>query len=118
MRRPLILAVLAALLAPAAEAAQSTNPFTPGVPLSPSQVPTTTAPTIITTSGTSSGGSGLSGTNAIAIAIGAMVVLTGISFFIWRDARRRAPVRHRAAAATAGSRGSKAKTKPRKLRPA
>jgi hypothetical protein len=50
------------------------------------------------------------------------VVLTGIAFFIWRDARRRAPVRG-TADATAGmpggpSRGSKAPPKPRKLSPA
>jgi hypothetical protein len=48
-----------------------------------------------------------------------VIVLSGISFFIWRDARRRAPVR-RAATAGAGidgrSRtGSKARQKPRKL---
>jgi hypothetical protein len=48
-------------------------------------------------------------------------VLTGISLFIWRDARRRAPVRHRAAgeAANAGSRAAaKQRAKPRKLSPA
>ena len=70
---------------------------------------------------TSSSDSGLNGTSAIAIAIGALVVLGGISFFIWRDARKRAPVR-RAAAAIAGDgrarAGSKARPKPRKLSPA
>jgi hypothetical protein len=47
-------------------------------------------------------------------------VLTGISLFIWRDARRRAPVRHRAAeAADASSRAAaKQRAKPRKLSPA
>jgi hypothetical protein len=68
-----------------------------------------------------SGSSTLSGTNAILIAIGAIVLIAANSFFIWYDARRRAPVRHRAAAATAGGAGkpgSKAKAKPRKLSPA
>ena len=83
--------------------------------------PTTTAPPVapLTTSATSGGGSGLSGSSAIIIAIGALVVLGGISLFIWRDARRRAPVKHRAdAAALAGDgrrKGSKQRAKPRKL---
>jgi hypothetical protein len=63
------------------------------------------------------GGGGLSGTSAIAIAIGAFAVLGGISYFIWRDARRRAPVAVRSAAN--GDRqtrpGSKAPPKARKL---
>jgi hypothetical protein len=73
---------------------------------------------VATTSTT--GSSGLSGSAAIGIAIGAFLVLGGISVFIWRDARRRAPVRHGAAAATAGagSRATKPKPKPRKLSPA
>ena len=77
--------------------------------------PTTTAtPTVSNTSTT--GDSGLNGTGAIAIAIGALVVLGGISFFIWRDARKRAPVRATAAIAGDATRaGSKAKPKPRKL---
>jgi hypothetical protein len=57
----------------------------------------------------------------IAIAIGAIALLAGISYFIWRDARRRAPVRHHAAHATAGAgarSGSKRPMKPRKLSPA
>jgi peptidoglycan/LPS O-acetylase OafA/YrhL len=99
----------------------TTNPFSPGVPISPATVPnTTTTPTVVQTSSSSSGGgSGLSGTNAIEIALVAVVVLSGIAFFIWRDARRRAPVRN-TADATAGmpgsaSRGSKAPPKSRKL---
>jgi hypothetical protein len=99
----------------------TTNPFSPGVPISPATVPstTTTTPTVVQTTGTSNGGSGLSGTNAIEIALVAVVVLTGIALFIWRDARRRAPVRS-TADATAGmpgsaSRGSKAPPKSRKL---
>ena len=64
------------------------------------------------------GSSGLSGDAAIGIAIGAIALLTGISFFIWRDARRRAPLKHHAAHADAGvgaRSGSKAPPKPRKL---
>jgi hypothetical protein len=50
-----------------------------------------------------------------------LVLLAGISFFIWRDARRRAPVRPGMAHAVAGDgarSGSKARPKPRKLSPA
>ncbi|HJS92883.1 MAG TPA: hypothetical protein VJ741_01370 [Solirubrobacteraceae bacterium] len=84
-------------------------------------IPTTTtaAPTV---SGTTSAGSGsgFSGNSAIIIAIGALIVLGGISFYIWRDARRRAPVRaHAGGPIDEGRRaGSKARPKPRKLSPA
>jgi hypothetical protein len=112
----------AALTLPASALAQTTNPLSPLTP-SPTPAPTTTGtPTVITSAQTqTSGSSTFSGTNAIVIAIGALVVIGGISFFIWYDARRRAPVRHRAAAATAGDggrAGSKPKTKSRKLSPA
>jgi hypothetical protein len=63
----------------------------------------------------------LGGGGIAAISIGAIVLLAGISFFIWRDARRRAPVRQRAAHAVAGEggrSGSKSRAKPRKLSPA
>src|SRR5205085_6750906 len=114
-----------ALLFPAVADAQggSTNPFSPGLPPTPATTPTapqSTTPVITNpTSTTSSGGGGLSGSGAAAIAIGAIIVLGGIAFFIWRDARRRAPLRRRAAAATAGASdrshpGSKARPKPRK----
>jgi hypothetical protein len=98
----------------------STSPFSPGVPLSPAATPTATAPAVAQTpTGTSTGSGGLSGTNAILIAIGAVIVLTGIAYYIWRDARRHAPVRHAAAVETAGGRsGSKRPVKPRKLSPA
>ncbi|MGI8863189.1 MAG: hypothetical protein ACR2JH_02120, partial [Solirubrobacteraceae bacterium] len=82
------------------------SPFSPGVPPPTGQIPpTSTAPVIAPPVTTPSTGSGLSGSSAIAIGVGAIIVLTGISLFIWRDARRRAPVRHRAAgeAAHAGS---------------
>ncbi len=38
----------------------------------------------------------------MAIGIGAILVLGGISLFIWRDARKRAPVRQRPVTAAAG----------------
>lgn len=80
----------------------------------------------MTTTGTSTtGGSGLSGSDALVIVGFAGLLLLGVSFFIWRDARRRAPVRARAAAAGAGGdmnggrgTGSKQRGKPRKLSPA
>jgi hypothetical protein len=121
--------VLAALigvalaLPPAASAQNSgTNPLSPGFPQPTVSVPTTTtvAPTVQTTT-TAGSGSGFSGSSALIIAIGAVVVLGGISFFIWRDARRRAPTRTSAWAPglEEGRRqGSKARPKPRKLSPA
>jgi hypothetical protein len=120
----LAVVVVAALAWPAASLAQTpgTNPLGPGFPQQTATTPpTTTAPTISTstTAGTSSG---LTGSSAVLIAIAAIVVLGGISFFIWRDARRRAPVRHRAAAVgplgEGRKAGSKQKAKPRKLSPA
>ena len=118
----LLLLVGTALVWPAAATAQTTNPLLPGFPQPTVSVPTTTTatPTANTTT-TAGGGSAFSGNSAIIIAIGAIVVLGGISFFIWRDARKRAPVRHRAAAADAGAgsrQGSKQRAKPRKLSPA
>jgi hypothetical protein len=108
-------------LFPAAPAlAAGTNPLSPGFPQQSVPVPTTTtaAPTITTTA-TAGSGSGFSGTSAIFIAVGAIVVLGGISFYIWRDARRRAPVRAHAATIDEGRRsGSKQRAKPRKLSPA
>ena len=109
----------AALALPSAAGAQSSNPLTPGFPQPSVSTPTTTTavPTIQTTA-TAGGGSGFSGSSAIIIAIGAIVVLGGISFFIWRDARRRAPKGHRTLApidAEGKRAGSKARPKPRKL---
>ena len=138
VRRTLLLgAVTAALALPSAALAASTpstrprsdhqpgesaNPFTPGVPQSPAPAPTTTATApIVNPTTTTSGRQRPGGGAAVVIAIGALVLLAGISFFIWRDARRRAPVRHRAAEATAGAgtrAGSKSRTKQRKLSPA
>jgi hypothetical protein len=105
--------------------AQPTNPLSPGLPQQSSSIPTTTtAPAITPTQTTSTaGGGGLSGGSALVIAIGAVVILAGISFYIWRDARRRAPTRARSAAVSAGDvpggrAGSKSRAKPRKLSPA
>jgi hypothetical protein len=121
-RAVLIVALGAALVLPATALAQGTNPLSPGFPQpSVSVTSTTTAPPTITTTATAGGGSGFSGSSAIIIAIGALVVLGGISLYIWRDARRRAPVRHHAAAGTVdeGRRsGAKQRAKPRKLSPA
>jgi hypothetical protein len=49
-----------------------------------------------------------------------LIVLGGISFYIWRDARRRAPggAHARGALHEGGGAGSKARPKPRKLSPA
>jgi len=116
--------VSAALMWPAAALAQSTatSPFTPGFPTpSVSTETTTTAVPTVSTSATAGGGSAFNGNSAIIIAIGAAIVLGGIAAFIWRDARKHAPVRHRTAAAEAGAggrQGSKQRTKPRKLSPA
>jgi small neutral amino acid transporter SnatA (MarC family) len=106
---------------PTISAPSATNPFSPGVPQTPAQVPTTTAPTVVQTTATTSGSStGLSGSSGLIIVVVAVLLLCAISYFIWRDARRRAPVRHRAVEATAGGNrsGSKAKAKARKLSPA
>ena len=96
--------------------AGSASPLTPLEPATP-QVPTTTTPTV---SNTSTSGGGFTGTDAVLVGVGALVVLGGISFFIWYDARRRAPVRQRPATATAGGPGggSRPRPKPRKLSPA
>jgi|GEM_PF-2009665 len=116
------LSVLGSLGQPPAARAQApaTNPFTPGLPVAPAPTPTvSTATTTATT--TSTGGGGLSSGSAAAIGIGAFVLLGGISLFIWYDARRRAPVRRRAAVATTdgGSRpGSRQRVKSRRLSPA
>jgi hypothetical protein len=98
------------------------NPLTPGFPQPTVAVPTTTTavPTIQTTT-TAGSGSGFSGTSAFVIAVGAVLVLGGISFFIWRDARRRAPTRTRAWAPgleEGRRKGSKPPQKARKLSPA
>jgi predicted lipid-binding transport protein (Tim44 family) len=121
--RAKIAATLAgALLAlPGAALAQGpSNPFAPGVPQSPAPTPAPTvqAPTIVNPTTTTGGDSSLSGGAAIGIAVGALLLIGGISFYIWYDARKRAPRRRRAAEALAGAggrAGSKRAPKPRKL---
>ena len=121
--------LLAYLALPAAGFAQgSGTPVIPGqgsgnalTPFNnPAPVPTQTAPPATVPSvTTSTTGGGLNGTDAIAIAIGAVLVLGGISFYIWRDARKRAPVRqHATAVAGAGSGPRQRLQKSRKLSPA
>ena len=100
---------------------QASNPLSPGFPQPSVSIPTTTTAVPTVSGATSAGsGSGFSGNSAIIIAIGALIVLGGISFYIWRDARRRAPVRaHAAGPIDEGRRaGSKQRPKPRKLSPA
>jgi hypothetical protein len=119
-------AIALALGLPAVAAAQggtsTQSPFTPGLPSSPAPIPTPaqTTPTVVTPTTSTSGGS-LGGGGIAAISVGALLLIGGISFFIWYDARRRAPVRNRIAAATAGDGGrpgSKQRPKQRKLSPA
>jgi hypothetical protein len=112
---------LPAFAFPGLALAQGTaNPLSPGLPQPSVSLPTTTAPTVTATSTSSGSGSGFSGSSAIIIAIGAFVVLGGISLFIWRDARRRAPARHRmdTRVAEGGRAATKRPQKPRKLSPA
>jgi len=89
----------------------SLTPFTPQGP-TPTQTATTATVNPVSTSTT---GSGLTGTDGVAIGIGAVLVLGGISFFIWRDARKRAPVRQHAATAAAGG-GPGPRQRPQKSR--
>jgi hypothetical protein len=122
-RRAATLLALVPVLAvtPSIALAAPTSPLSPGLPAAPVQTQTATTPPLSVPGTSSSTDNGLSGSGAIAIAVGAVVVLGGISLFIWRDARRRAPVRHRSAVATAeagGRAGSKTRAKPRKLSPA
>jgi hypothetical protein len=71
---------------------------------------------------TTSSGSGLSGLDALIIAIVAALVLGGIAFWVWYDARRTAShIRHHADDDSMFARahaGSKAAPKQRKLKPA
>jgi hypothetical protein len=97
--------------------AQATTPTTPAAAPPAGASPTQQVP--VTPSASSSTSGGLSGFDTILIALGALIVLGGISFYIWHDARRRAPARAAAATAGVGSRsGSKPRPKPRKLSPA
>lgn len=112
--------------APTLPPAGSTTPFAPGVPQSGAATPTSSTPTVVPSpsQGTAtSGSSGLSSTGVALVVIGALALLVGISLFIWRDARRRAPVKAGARGALddddrRSKPGSKRQQKPRKLSPA
>jgi hypothetical protein len=91
----------------------TSNPLAPGVPVSPAPSTSTAAPTIVqTASSNSAGSSSLSSNSVLFIAIGAVVLLVAISYFIWRDARRRAPVKGRGLTGELGLEGRRAGSKP------
>jgi len=119
--RGVVLVLLGVWLAlPAVAAAQPpSNPLSPAFPQPTVQTQTTTTSvSTIQTSATAGSGSAFSGSSALFIAIGAVVVLGGISYFIWRDARKHAPKGHRLVApidAEGRRAGSKPRPKPRKL---
>lgn len=97
--------------------AGSTSPFAPGIPESSvTTTATATTPVLATTTSSAGSSTGLSGSSALFIAIGALVVIGGIGYFIWHDARKHAPVTAATSAASAAGRtGSKAPPKSRKL---
>ncbi|HEY3727025.1 MAG TPA: hypothetical protein VGL51_07620 [Solirubrobacteraceae bacterium] len=91
----------------------ASNPLAPGVPVSPAPSTSTATPTIVqTASSNSAGSSSLSSNSVLFIAIGAVVLLIAISYFIWRDARRRAPVKGRGLTGELGLEGRRAGSKP------
>jgi hypothetical protein len=104
---------------PAALAASSgASPFSPGVPQSTVGNSGATSTAVPITSTSAPGDSGISPADAVGIGIGALVLIVGIGYFIWRDARRRAPVRTRAQMAAlegTGRSGSKRPPQKRKL---
>jgi hypothetical protein len=113
----------AGLAAPASLAAGSSATTQPSFSLtSPgaSSTPPTTTPTPVTTTSASSGG--LSGLDGVIIAVVAVVVLGGIAFWVWYDARGHlARIGHGHEDSLFGQRahaGSKAARKQRKLTPA
>jgi hypothetical protein len=113
---PVVVGVWA--LAPAVAVAQTPSPFNPSLPAI--STPTTTTAAATTPATTTTSGEGVSGTDAIAIAVGAIALLAGIALFIWRDARRRAPKRGHnvTTAGTTARAGTKPPPKPRKPSPA
>jgi hypothetical protein len=90
LRRPLsVLALtllLAGLTAPAAAFGQA-SPFTPLPQAAPDTPPVATTP-----SSSSTGSDDLGTTGEILLFGGGVLALTVIVWFIWRDARRRAPL--------------------------
>jgi hypothetical protein len=96
------------------------NPLSGGVTAPATPTPTTATQTETATSATTtaSGGGSIGKTSVIGIAVGAVIVIGGVCFFIFRDARRRAPSpgRRADAGATPDKKvpGSQ-RVKPRKL---
>ena len=90
-RSHLALLLATALLAVPATAAAQSSPFQPlpAPQADQSAAQTQTVATPVTSSSSSSGGLGTSG--VILLFIGGVLVLGGIVFGIWWDARRRAP---------------------------
>jgi hypothetical protein len=88
----------------------------PGTPTPTTATQAQTATSATTTS--ASGGGSIGKSSIIGITVGAVIVIGGVCFFIFRDARRRAPSRGRRATAESGSDrrvpGSQ-RVKPRKL---
>jgi hypothetical protein len=137
VRRPLtsVLVALALLVsAPAAFAGSTTtsstttgtstqtlslpgsNPLSPGIPDTGGQTPTTSVVTTTTTTG--GGGLGQAGT-ILLIVFGGLILL-GIPFYIWFDARRKAAkIHHGLGPSSSGTgpvrKGSQAPPKSRKL---
>jgi hypothetical protein len=112
-----VVAVTLSALAPTVAMAQ--NPLSPSLPVVPT--PTQTTPTVALPTTTTPTGSGFTSADAIIVAAGSLALLGGISFFIWRDARRRAPHHKREVTSSAASsqRGAtKRAPKPRKPSPA
>ena len=110
--------MLTALVPALAVASSPSNPLSPGLPNIPAPTPTATTPAVVPVTTTSTTGGSVSSTDAIAIAIGAVALLAGISFFIWYDARRRAPKRSRhVAATTPSSRPATKKPIPKSRKP-
>jgi hypothetical protein len=73
----------------------------------------------VSTTSTTSGDSGLSGGGIVLVVIGAVILIGGIAYFIWRDSRRHTRGRHAATAKSQPPRpsvpGSKRPTKARQL---
>jgi len=91
----------------------------PGTPATTPQTQTQTATSPTTTTSASGGGS-LGQSSIIGIVVGSVIVIGGVTFYIFRDAGRRAPSRRRRADAGPSTErpvpGSQ-RVKPRKLSP-
>jgi hypothetical protein len=100
----------------------SGGPLSPGVTAPGTPATTTQTQTQATTSASTttaaSGGGSLGQTSVIGIVVGAVIVIGGVTFFIFRDAGRRAPSRARRGDGESGAErrvpGSQ-RVKPRKL---